>query len=263
MLATIGAIYVLLWMAQVLLPVPPVPELTVRSGSGEVHLEWTLGAEDFDGRFEYQQRRLADADYSDVWIPMRGPRRHAVPDLVNGLLYFFRVRAVGPEEVAGAPSNEVGVVPLGLAEALGRLSERVAAIEGRVTAPDEVRFCAGEVVGEVGFDHDSASILPPANADLAAGNQARLAGVIRRLHGTDTEWVVQVTGYASTRGRASYNLDLSEARAEAVIEYLVQSSGALTGEFVAMAAGEGREWGEGKQEDEERRAVLVLCTSED
>ena len=258
---TVLAICLAIWAARTWLPPPvPVPQLVVRSGAGEATLEWTMSVDDFSGGFEYQQR-LLNGVYRDVWTPMDEPRKHLVPGLSDGQVYVFRVRAVRGGDIFGAPSNEASVVPFGT-NGSERTKTGLAMLTKRVTALEAGTSCADEVRGDVRFEHDSSSVLPTSNPGLATRNAAQMRAILANLPDAETHRVVLVKGYASTPGRASYNLDLSESRALAVVEYLSQRSGAWNGEFVALAEGEQQNWIGGRPE-EDRRAVVTFCPSGD
>ena len=241
---------------------PPAPELVARSGYGEASLEWTLSVDDFSGHFEYQQRLLNGA-YPDAWNATRESRKHVVQGLENGLVYVFRIRAVQEHEIPGAPSNEASVVPVVQPADRASIETQLETLMGKVATLEARYSCVGEVLGDVRFEHDSASVLPASNADLATRNEAALNAVLTRLRDAKTDLVVVVTGYASAPGRASHNLDLSESRSLAVIEYLSQRAGAWNGEFAALANGERRDRVGGRDDDRDRRAVVALCPSGD
>ena len=235
---------------------PPTPTLTVQPGSGEVTLEW-CGLDDEkedEFSFEYQLRSAEAAYPDDEWTEMQGAeRQHVVRDLENGHVYLFHVRAVRKRgAIRGRPSNEVSVVPFGLSE---RSEARLDALNARVNVLDVADSC--RTLGNVWFDHDSASVLPIPDADLANENEERLKTIISGLGDMGNDRVVVVKGYASTVGRASHNLDLSESRALAVVEYLARR--VPSGKFFAIAEGERRDWMGGRQANQGREAVVALC----
>ena len=224
-------------------------------------LEWALSVDDFSGHFEYQQRLLTGV-YPDAWTKIPRSWNRVVRGLENGRVYVFRVRAVRGK-IAGAPSNEASVVPLERRDDGERAEMQVAMLMRKVAALEARHSCACEVLSEVLFEHDSASVLPTSDAALATRNETALSAVITRLQDAETELVVVVTGYASPPGRASYNLDLSESRAVAVIEYLSRRAGPWNGEFAALASGERRDRIGGGNDDDDRRAVVALCPTGD
>ena len=242
---------------------PPVPGLVVRSGDGEASLEWKLSVDDFSGRFEYQHR-LLNGVYPDAWSPTQGSWKHVVEGLENGLVYVFRVRALRENQLAGAASNEASVVP---SETNGRPERTetetpLAALKRKVAALEARYSCSDSVLAEVWFDHGSALVLPTASPDLATRNETALSAALTNLRDAEAQLVV-VTGYASAPGRASYNLNLSEARALAVIEYLTKRAEPWNGEFVALANGERWDGSGGGEDNENRRAVVALCPTGD
>lgn len=228
----------------------PVPKLTVRPGDGHVKLTRVVTG-DCEGTFQYQQRRMM-GDFSGAqWSAASGCSSHVVEGLENGVVYVFRVRVLHERSGTGPPSDEVAVVPVPHTEPSVNDTE--------VPVSDSGDFCTQDVLGEVSFGHDSTSVIPRSNADLAQRNGMQLANVLRRLRRTEPRRLVVVKGYSSAPGRASYNLDLSELRAEAVIEYLYRRAPAWRRKLVAVAKGERHHLLDGRREGENRRAVVILC----
>jgi outer membrane protein OmpA-like peptidoglycan-associated protein len=59
------------------------------------------------------------------------------------------------------------------------------------------------------------------SAKIAAADQARLADLAQKAK-DQTGYIIEVQGYADSTGNAAMNTKLSQARAQAVIDYLVQ-----------------------------------------
>ena len=328
-LITLALILLAIFNAQ---PVP-VPVLSVWSETHQVNLEWTLTDSDFDGHFQYQHRSPT-GDYPRAWTTMSAASKHIVTGLKDGRVYVFRLRAVSSSGIAGSPSNEVSVVPLGrpddrlagletglttletevtalrarvegIADSLNRSDDhfgrletglttletdvaalrakvdsivappdspgprnegldepqpRPTGLEARVTALEDGDSCAKGILGEVRFRHRSATLFPSEDPSLTTRNQASLRTIAEQLRAAGTGRLAVVTGHASAPGRASRNLDLSESRANAVILYLSQGSQAWNGELIARAEGEWRPAIPGRQQSEDRRAVVALCS---
>ncbi len=115
---------------------------------------------------------------------------------------------------------------------------------------DGIRFAT-----PVHFDFDSAEIRPE-DVELLD----RFAGVVSGYYSNS---LVTVEGFADPAGSTSYNLSLSQARAETVASYLA-SSGSLDGESVrAVGYGETRPVipgakGPGDEGLENRRVSFVI-----
>jgi len=95
------------------------------------------------------------------------------------------------------------------------------------------------------FDFDSARIRPESYPLLNEFGQA--------LKGDLSEAVVMVAGHADYMGTEAYNMDLSERRAEAVKEYLVETSMVEVDRLMVKAYGENRPIA--SNETEEGRAL--------
>ena len=247
------------WVASNWFPRVPVPELSGQSRAGAARLEWTLGVDDFGGHFEYQQRSPNSVYPGDEWTPMPESFEHVVPQLAGGLIYVFRIRAVRDGDIAGAPSNEVSVVPLGLTDGSRGMQAQLAALAARVDLLEARQFCRDGTLGELQFEHNSAVVLPTSNDGLTSQNGERLAAIAESLRAAPPEAVAVVRGYASAPGRASYNLDLSEARALAVVEHLSRRLRTWNGKLVVIPEGERPDPIADRTEDDDRRAVVALC----
>ena len=191
----------------------PDPQLTLHGeprNRGAV-LRWTVSAAfDGDGDLEYQTALLNDP-YPDDTVDIAGNPDHVrVENLINGRVYVFRMRING-----GVWSNEVSLVPT------------AEMIEGQ-HPPSQTCKQLGVVRYRRGVYR----------LDLAE-NGASLRRIVERLQrmaGAPGRAVA--AGYASARGRASYNLDLSERRANGVVEHLRE---VLERPVVATAMGERHE----------------------
>lgn len=258
LVTTVLVVGIAMWAAATWLPSPvPIPQLSVRPSDREVELEWTV-AGSFDGGFEYRQKRAGGVFSEDGWMGVGTGSSYVVGGLNNGLVYVFQVRAVHASRGPSAPSDEAVVVPFGSVEGFRHLEVQLLTLKRDVAALMDWNRCADGVLGEIRFDHGSTSVMPMSNAELAAQNRAQLNGIVEGLRSDGAGKIVVVTGYASAPGRATYNLDLSESRAEAVMEYL-ERSGAWDGEIHVIAEGERRDRLGDTREEEDRRAVVALC----
>ena len=258
LVTTVLVVGLAMWAAVTWLPpAVPIPKLVARPGDRQVKLEWTV-ASDFRGVVEYRQKRAGGVFSEDGWMSVGTDSNHVVRRLKNGLVYVFQARALHESRGSSAPSDEAVVVPFGPTEDFDQMEAQLLALKRDVAALMDGSPCMGSVLGEIQFAHGSTSVIPRSDAQLAAQNEAQLNAIVENLQCAEAGGVVAVTGYASAPGRATYNLDLSELRAEAVMEYL-ERSGAWDGEFHAIAEGEGRGRLGGRYEAEDRRVVVALC----
>jgi peptidoglycan-associated lipoprotein len=150
-------------------------------------------------------------------------------------------------------ANEAGVADLqsdleGLRVSLDELRDEFQVVVSEFE--DGIRFAT-----PVHFDFDSAEIRPE-DVELLD----RFAGVVSGYYSNS---LVTVEGFADPAGSTSYNLSLSQARAETVASYLA-SSGSLDGESVrAVGYGETRPVipgakGPGDEGLENRRVSFVI-----
>lgn len=217
------------------------PELSAIPADRAVELFWTIGSSATDlPQWEYR-KRLSDGPY-EQWQRVRpisgDDPRHRVSDLKNGLVYIFQVRRA-EETRPDDWSNQLAVVP----------------IAPRSITPAETGMCDGEELGEIRFAFDSHEI----DLDFWQ-NRANLASVIRTLRSNESIQRVLVTGQASARGSASYNLDLSEDRAHNVFEYLRDRADVT---LVTSAMGEAHEeWVSDRSHERYQRVVVQSCASE-
>ncbi|MDX5447931.1 MAG: OmpA family protein [Bacteroidota bacterium] len=80
------------------------------------------------------------------------------------------------------------------------------------------------------------------SATVSAANEERLAR-IAELMKKHPEWKMKVVGHADKVGSESYNKNLSERRAQAVVKKLTQVYGIEEGRFIAEGKGESEELG--------------------
>ncbi len=217
------------------------PELSAIPADRAVELFWTIGGSATDTpQWEYR-RRLSDGPY-EQWqsvLPTSGvDPHHRVSELTNGLVYIFQVRRAG-ETRQDEWSNQLAVVP----------------IAPRSTTSTKTGLCNGGALGEIRFAFDSREV----DLDFWQ-NRANLASVVRTLRSNESIQRVLVIGQASARGAASYNLDLSEDRANSILEYLRDRADVA---LVASAMGEAHEeWVSDRSHERYQRVVVKSCLSE-
>ncbi|MCY3837046.1 MAG: hypothetical protein OXH09_00040 [Gammaproteobacteria bacterium] len=208
-------------------PVPD-PQLTLHGeprNRGAV-LHWTISASFVgDGDLEYQTALLNDPYPGDTVGIEGNPDHILVEGLTNGRVYVFRMRING-----GMWSNEVNLVPTAEIEAQRPPSQ------------------ACEQLGVVRYRRDVYRL------DFAENGASlnRIVDRLERMAGAPGRAVA--AGYASARGRASYNLDLSERRANGVVEHLREI---LDRPVVATAMGERHEEAVLDRGDERNQQVVV------
>jgi OOP family OmpA-OmpF porin len=186
---------------------PPAGETASNAtATGGVGLEIQLGDSPWSLRTEARVRHAFDSDDSltDGIISL-------------GLQYNFggksKARAMTTSDTAAAPAAVVAAVPAdsdrdGVANDRDRCPSTPAGV--RVDA----RGCEILEFRNVYFGFDSAVLLVTARSMLDAS-----AATLRRHPGLK----VEIVGFADSRGPESYNLKLSERRAEAVRDYLEQA----------------------------------------
>jgi outer membrane protein OmpA-like peptidoglycan-associated protein len=89
-----------------------------------------------------------------------------------------------------------------------------------------------EILDKIYFDFDSARLQGRSNSVLDS--------VAEVLNAHPELAPIQVEGHTDSRGRAEYNLRLSQKRAEAVVRYLVNRGGVDASRFLAEGFGESR-----------------------
>jgi outer membrane protein OmpA-like peptidoglycan-associated protein len=137
-----------------------------------------------DARANVANRRATDAVRSSV--EAQAEARQA------------REEAAEIQRVAEAEMNR-------LADALSRIADTRRTALGLVMSLDE---------GYLKFDFDRAALRPESREVLS-----RIAGILF----TTTDSAITVTGHTDTRGKAQYNQALSERRAQAVANYLIEA----------------------------------------
>ena len=176
---------------------------------------------------------------------------HEVTGLKNGRIYAFCVRESGQRP--NAYSQEVLVaVPAVSAARLHLIEDRLGALEAKHLDP-----CGGQITVELGtlhFDADS-STLPPSDPELSKRNTAAWATLRRKMHGRSGGRLL-VSAYASSDYPASYNLDLSERRAESVVASLRQTLG-NDRRFLAAFFGEQHDVLKSRRDDPGDRRVRI------
>lgn len=142
-------------------------------------------------------------------------------DLVSvGLVYRFGAASPPPAPLATAPVAVVAVAPPPPAPVVPPPAPAVVPVVVPVSpAPTKVTFSADSL-----FDFDKSTVKP-------AGRQAldKFAGDLR---GVDYD-AIQVTGHTDRIGSHTYNMGLSQRRAQAVGEWLVTSGGIPAGKISA------------------------------
>lgn len=116
------------------------------------------------------------------------------------------------------PAEEVAQAPLQREPAASVPSEEVQRVAGRDDESDALTAGQGRMLLEerLFFDTDSASLRQDGRRELD-----RIADMYQTRQPRERWTALRVSGHADQRGPASYNLELSRMRAEAVREYLV------------------------------------------
>lgn len=235
----------------------PAVRLEALPDDGEAMLSWVTPGDGFTGvvSWEYRQRLYADT-WGD-WQKIPGGanvRKHAVAGLRNSWTYAFSVRAVGKGKERGAASNFSAVTPSGVERRLTEIRDLLA---GRKSVRD---FCLDEPAdaGSVRFAGGSFGT----KADSQQRALEKIAEVLRRASLRQT--LVVVEGHASADHHATFNLDLSEDRAEAVIGELRKPEHGLRNDrldYRAVARGErhDREYPD-RGNHNNRRVQVWVCT---
>ena len=111
----------------------------------------------------------------------------------------------------------------------------------------------GSVIHAIGFDFDAATLRPDAAPALDALHAGLAADAAAR---------VTIEGHTSSEGAEAYNLELSQARAQSVVDALVQR-GIARDRLAASGAGEARPIASNDDESGRslNRRVEVRCTS--
>lgn len=114
--------------------------------------------------------------------------------------------------------EEVTQGPLQREPAASVPSDEVERVAGRDDGSEALTAGQGRMLLEerLFFDTDSASLRPDGKRELD-----QLADMYRQRQPRESWTALRVSGHADQRGPASYNLELSKKRAEAVREYLV------------------------------------------
>ena len=235
---------------------PHAVPLHTEAGDGSVSLSWEFADSAPPAAWEIQQRN--DGDEYRATRTLRGTvRNHVVEGLVNGRTYFFRVRARNHEGREGPWSAEEPAIPIGIgsasAQSLARIEETLSGIYLLLSGSDDpsrtARGC-DTVLGGVLFEFRKARLTKSA--------MTILEGMTEWLVVTKARGPVIVTGYASAKGPASYNLDLSEDRADAVRGFL--DARVEDVEFIEVAKGERHdEPVAGKEGRVNQRVIVTLC----
>jgi outer membrane protein OmpA-like peptidoglycan-associated protein len=137
-------------------------------------------------------------------------------------LHFLR------EDSAGVDTTDSAAI----AKRLSRNSERLPAVS-RLTTSDRVYEIdkARAVDFEVYFDFDSSQLTPTAQAQLRPLGRALSGEALRGSH-------YLIIGHTDAKGSATYNLELSERRAQSVRQYLLQEFAILPKNLTAIGLGE-------------------------
>ncbi|MGB5660295.1 MAG: OmpA family protein [Thermoanaerobaculia bacterium] len=142
---------------------------------------------------------------------------------INGTVNGAIARATGVDTRDGRPSafifvaDEDGSIQGLWSRNRGRFTARTAVADPAVTsspcseAPPEPKACGASVY--VNFDLDSAVIRPESDQVLSDLYDRLLAEEAQR---------VSIVGHTSTEGSVEHNLDLSERRAQAVVDNLIE-----------------------------------------
>lgn len=158
-------------------------------------------------------------------------RRTKAGVLVGGLTGALAGAALDSDDTRGAIiGGAVGAIAGG---AIGANLDRQAAelrqsLDNRVTIRNDGNQLVVTMPNDILFATDSATVSTGLQDDLRS-----LAASLQRYPGT----VVQVVGHADNTGAAAYNQDLSERRARAVTNVLV-NSGVSAGRLQAIGRGE-------------------------
>jgi len=226
---------------------PMSVDLTAQPADRQVTLQWQPSNLPSEVQAVEYRKRLDNRPYGD-WesVPHASLelKQHTIDGLQNGLVYVFRVQATYGTD-AQLWSNEVTAVP-----SLLRAVSPVPHLDGR---------CGPHGVGD-GDELETVRFRVRRHAvDLQfEDNGESLSRLVEKLGTGSAEQVVLVMGYASATGSASYNLDLSERRAHAVVNHLGERS--VEARFFVLAMGERHDEPiPGGTEERHQRVVVRLC----
>ena len=147
---------------------------------------------------ETAQEQAADADARAATALERAADARARSLASQAEARRARERAEATRRAAEAEMNR-------LSEALGRIAETRRTALGLVMSLDE---------GSLKFDFDRADLRPDSREMLS-----RIAGILY----TSDDFAITVTGHTDARGDDEYNRRLSERRARAVADYLIEA----------------------------------------
>jgi outer membrane protein OmpA-like peptidoglycan-associated protein len=180
----------------------------------------------FDGVWDFRLTERLDINGKPLELQQSGATISGCLDtiLINGTVNGRIARAIGVDPARNdRPSafilvaDEDGTIQAAWSENQAAFKARTAVVDPDVTtspcsaSPPEPEFCGAAVYVNFGFN--SADILPESAQVLSDLYDGLIAAGV-------TE--VAIEGHTSTEGSDAYNLDLSERRAQAVVEDLVE-----------------------------------------
>lgn len=179
---------------------------------------------------------------SDV-LPAECAQENAAPR-TRSITSGVKTRQIVPrtQAPAPAPAQSVAAVPAEPAPAPAPAPEEsavAAAPADPAPAPSASEQSGRRLAFQIQFEVNSAAVLYESEAVLD-----RLAEVLRDPIMADA--VLRIEGHADSSGPASYNMQLSQQRAEAVRDYLVAKHGLQAQRLVPIGLGESRPYDQGR-----------------
>lgn len=129
------------------------------------------------------------------------------------------------EPLAEAPVVQAEVAPKTAAEAMEAIAANDPAVE--VTSDADGHTDGMVMLSDVLFGYKEAGLAPEAIGSLEA--------IAAQLHGIDT---LEVVGHTDSVGSEAYNVKLGQARADAVLAWLIDQGGFSSDAVKAISAGE-------------------------
>jgi outer membrane protein OmpA-like peptidoglycan-associated protein len=145
---------------------------------------------------------------------------YAVDDGAGGVLAGAAVGALAGGGVGHYMDKQQQEMEAALADERARNELKIQQLENETLKID--------IASEVSFDFDSASLKPAFTPTLN-----KVADILQRYPNT----IIHVVGYTDSVGSESYNMKLSERRAQSVVDYL-SSRGVSSSRLYAIGKGE-------------------------